>query len=217
MQLILLSGPSGGGKTTFLHLLQSGALQEPVRRAFPGDAGTWPIIDITNRLRSEIEKSGPAAVWQSLQAGQKAILHYDIVSVHRAGLSGYAADPAFRLLEGKGDVRVAFLKPEPGRLLSQFASRNEARLEEKIRDAGVIERRTQLLFDSLGQRLGLAKGSTELALYADAVELDRLYASWIAFASELARRHGGHPLVTLTPSTGPDGRPDFDIVPAGGV
>lgn len=217
MRLIFLSGPSGGGKSTFLELLKAGALPPDLRCHFDPDAHRWPAFDITNQMRAEIARSGAAAVWNAHGTPAAAILHYDIVAVPRARMSGFSADPAFQLLDDADDVQVIFVRPAPARLMQQFTTRNDARKVSKANAALAVTRPLRTAFDRTAERFGFAKGSTERALYSDAAAVERIYADWLDFAEHLAREHGNRPVLTLAPAPAEDAKPAFTVETGGGT
>ena len=52
------------------------------------------------------------------------VLHYDITTVYRYGLSGYENDPALRLLRLARNIQVVFVCPDAERLFTQFTGRD---------------------------------------------------------------------------------------------
>lgn len=212
MRLFLLSGPSGGGKSTFVDLLRNGALPGDVRDRLAAEVAQWPVFDITNAMRRKIETAGPAAVWSDLGATECAILHYDIISVVRSGLDGYGADPAFRLIGANDDLQIAFVRPEPEQLLRQFATRDHARLMAKPRPAQIWNGRVLPAWRRVVEAVG-GVGRPEHRLYANGATVTALYDQWLAFAGGLARGHGGHPVLALAPCSDARGRPSFELVP----
>lgn len=128
--VMLLSGPSGSGKTTFTHLMRAGTLPEEIKCRLVAN-GEWPVIDVTNRMRREIASHGEAVVADQIAAPAHLVLHYDITTVYRYGLAGYANDPALRLLGLARNIQIVFVCPDAERLFTQYTSRDAARQARK--------------------------------------------------------------------------------------
>lgn len=221
MRLFLISGPSGGGKSTFIHLMRTSALPPALGERLgwgdrDWDVRDWPVFDITNDMRRKLETIGPAAVWAELGARDCAILHYDIISVVRSGLKGYTSDPAFRLIGPGDELQIAFVQPAPEQLFQQFTLRDQARLKAKPRGAQIWNGRVLPAWRMVVESLG-GPGRPEQRLYSNGQLVDALYGRWLAFAGELARTHGGRPLIAVAPCADAHGRPSFELVPSAGT
>lgn len=210
-RILLLSGPSGGGKSTFVQHLKDGWIPDDILGALPEGAASWPVIDITNGMRREIEAKGPAAVLARLTDAPSLILHYDITSVYRFGWPGYASDPALRLLDEGRRLDIVFVKPSAGRLREQFVSRDAARQARKSRLARMWNAGVLRPLRGLRARLVGGELNSERDLYADPLWLERCYAAWSAFAADLLTRGNAQSVVSIEPRANAAGQPRFAI------
>ena len=213
-KLILVCGPSGGGKTTLLQLYRSGGLPDEIMGFFFPSADRWPVIDATNKMRRDIESEGPEAVAQRMNSPFGLFLHYDITSVLRSGLDGYGSDPALRLLNLARELQVIFVRPSQDTLLNQFTSRDATRRSRKSSVArlwnGVLLNRLRRVRARLTQRTW----SSETQIYSDPAWIARCYSDWELYLEQLAQRtHSLCGVLRVEPSVEISGQPTFRVVP----
>lgn len=125
---LLVSGPSGGGKSTFIQHLAEARLPAEITAELPAGCARWPVIEANNMLKDKVPM---ADVLASIGSSEGAILHYDIAYIHRFGLPGYASDPASSLFQLGDRLDVVFVKPAPESLSQQFLKRQEAHQRKK--------------------------------------------------------------------------------------
>ena len=51
--ILLISGPSGGGKTTFLRQLREGTLAPEILARLPAGSGNWPVLEANDVLKGK--------------------------------------------------------------------------------------------------------------------------------------------------------------------
>lgn len=190
MTLVLLAGPSGAGKTTFLQQMKDGLLPLEVRAELPVCSEDVLVIEVTNKLRNRIRTEGFGSLARSLEPTEVIIVHYDITSIHRFGLNSYESDPGLELIRLGNRLTVISILPEQKRLLSQFDERARMRLAEK----GRLHRfwRTRVA-DPLRRARSAALGRDLLLehdLYKSNAWVGECYEQWRTYVQQLrTQRH----------------------------
>jgi hypothetical protein len=200
--ILLVAGPSGAGKTTFVHLLCSGRLPSEQSDPWPGDVGNWDRIEGNRFVKRGTQ---PQFSPTSSQGSAGLIVHYDIVHVHRARLAAYADDPVFELVRAAAALSVVNLRPSSMQLMAQFTSREEAIRARKGRLRGAWR---SLTLGSARRFLSPLKGQAAMdkrALYTDAAWLNECYAQWDRFMETLPAARVTH----LEPASDPGELPSF--------
>lgn len=206
--LVVVTGASGAGKSTFLKVLASGKMQAEVKAMLPLRAETWIQYAAGQHQRwlPELAKLDARDTIPGL------VLHYDI----RRGLKtgGYQFDPSLRLLQFADAVTVVHLKPPPERLASQLTycetvERPKPAVLGKLiwRAANLIRsvllgikqiilprhvftfmrwRPLSRTWERINRQAGKSPWS-KLAQYSQPNWLDKLYERWEAYIGSLAR------------------------------
>lgn len=204
---LLVSGPSGGGKSTFIEQLATGSLPADIGALLPSDCGRWPVIEANNLLKDKLSLGDVLSA-----AGDRAILHYDIAYIHRFALPGYASDPAAALFALGDRLDVVLVSPYADSLNQQFQSRQQAHKRRKSLSRqlwGDWVRRP--LRRALLRLQGRPAQDTE-ELYRSADWLRGCYAGWREFVLELiASRPGAH-FIEVTPASPIGGKTDFRLL-----
>ena len=220
MQLILVSGLSGSGKSIALHVLE--------------DAGYYCVDNLPATLLLEV------ADFLTVAGQEKAAISVDARSAALASLPAH-----IEALKGRGvDCRVLYLEASTPTLLRRFSEtrRKHPLVGTDVSLSEAIERERSLLASvaALGHRvdtselqtrvlqnwirdlLGIGPGALTLLFesfaYRDGIPLD---ADWVLDARMLAERPGAY--VWLGQGGGPGGcflhHPDFDfndeVIPLG--
>jgi hypothetical protein len=173
--LLVVAGPSGGGKSTFIDALKNDELPGDVAAQLPAEAKHWPVFDAHHLFKRGLDLS-----WCSAQilAASGAILHYDIVFLRRFALD-YDDDPAFVLFDRPRDITVVSVEPAPEALQRQFYDRRSEQRNQKALFSNFwgdfVRGPARRAFKRLG---GLPV--TDF-LYEDLAWLSGCYAEWHAF------------------------------------
>jgi hypothetical protein len=119
--LLVVSGPTASGKSTFLRHLQDNTLPVHVRQQLPPDASQWSQTS-ANRISRRVPQTLDG---RQLKPGADAelIFHYDFLRAYSFHFSEYTADPSLRLLGEARRLIVIVLRPERRHLMKQLAER----------------------------------------------------------------------------------------------
>jgi len=120
-ELVVVSGPTSSGKSTFLHNLQAGTLPGEVMERLPAGAKGWSQIG-ANALLSNLPPrtiDGGKLEQANLEG---LVLHYDFLRPWSTGCHQYARDQALDLLACADNITVVTLTPDHERLVSQLIS-----------------------------------------------------------------------------------------------
>lgn len=179
MHLLLVAGPSAGGKSEFIRALVGGRLPAEICDRLPPGCESWPLLEANDLL-----KRGADAAPSPLDYSQPLIAHYDIVHVPRVQLAGgYAADPFAALLAAAEHVTLVDVCPPPARLLAQFRHRLGAQRRAKGRLRVLWSR----LVHAPLRRAVRTPGEAPLVkadLYEDPHWVEACYRGWDAFVRD---------------------------------
>lgn len=207
---LLVSGPSGGGKSTFIDRLARAALPADIADRLPAGCAGWPVAEVNDMLKNGI---GADALLAGLDDSAGVILHYDIAYIHRFALPGYASDPAAALFELGDPLDVVLIKPDLARLTAQHASRRAAHRRAKGKARllwGDWVRRP--LRRALLRLRGHPAVDTEV-LYGDPDWLRRCYDAWRDHVLALVAGRPAARFIEVEPVVTPDGAPGFRLLP----
>ncbi len=207
---LLVSGPSGGGKSTFIDRLAHAALPADIAALLPDGCAGWPVVEVNDMLKNQI---GVDAILAGMGDSPGAILHYDIVYIHRFALPGYAGDPATALFALGDPLEVVLIKPDLARLSAQFSTRRAAHRRTKGRARvlwGDWVRRP--LRRALLRLRGNPAVDTDV-LYGDPDWLRRCYAAWREYVLELVAARPGTRYIEVEPIASAGGEPGFRLLP----
>ena len=117
--LLIVAGPHGSGKSTFLNLLAADSLPDDIKALMPPGAAGWVQTSLM-----KVFKPGEADAAAGGARARGLALHYNILRPHVRNLADYASDPSLRLIGLAEAVTVVTLRPPLPRLVSQFAARS---------------------------------------------------------------------------------------------
>jgi hypothetical protein len=208
--LLLIAGPSGAGKTTFMDQLAAGQLRAEIVARLPAGAGSW-VQSSCKRFLQQTSKTHDAE--GRLKPLPGLVLHYDIMRPHSLGMSDHAADAALRTPFGLADeVAVVSLLPAADRLSDQFSSRvTTARLETADWDGRLKAFRHWMR----GQRLASLKKPQQALLerYRQPGWVEHQYARWLDHLAACRREFGGMTVIMVEGGLDEDGHPSFRLSP----
>ena len=176
--ILVVAGPGGAGKTTFIALLRSGALPGEIRDLLPDGVEGWPA-HMPGVFRNP-HGSGPPA--------DSYVLHYDTTGPARKWGLDYAADQALAGLVTVQNVTVVDVRPTTETLIGQLEGRS-AEANRRRGWAGRMWNRS--LLRSLLQPSKMLRRSGRFqkpALYRQSGWLEQVYASWDAYLANLQTR-----------------------------
>lgn len=208
--VLVVSGPSAGGKSTLIDALETGRLAAAIEELLPAGAASWAHVD-----GNDILKRG-TPLESALPEGENipgVIVHYDFVHILRVGFgSDYGEDPVFRIFDMCNKVTVCDVRPSHERLFQHFADR----LREQQRRKGwarVAWRRW--VHDPLRQIRMSLKGERHLIkedIYRDPRWMKSCYAGWDTFLAGLQESRSDVTVVRVEPVGAADEAPGFRLM-----
>jgi hypothetical protein len=208
-RLLVVSGASGSGKSTFLRQLAASRLPPELAAALPFGASEWPETNgfgIRGRTRVSRDAQGRRVL-------EGVVLHYDITRVVDTLIDDYPDDPTLLGLDLADEIAVVLIRAPAERLIRQLREKRPdpgglgaalKGLERRIRLALRPKRRAvyrDAAFRERRQRLA--------RLYAEPGFLDDRYRRWEAFLRETV---GERLKTTLHIEPAEDGPPTFRLV-----
>jgi hypothetical protein len=192
--ILLISGPSGGGKTTFLRQLREGTLAPEILARLPADSGNRPVLEANDVLKGK-------PVMESLPAGTDGVaLHYDIVLMHRYRIERYEDDPSLDLLDGAESLDVVFVRPDTALVKRNFMNRQNEHRKKKSNVSLLWSRFVRLPMRCLLSPItGKPTQSTE-DVYQDDNWLAGCYRRWETFIGSLVERQPNAHLIVVEPA-----------------
>jgi 2-polyprenyl-3-methyl-5-hydroxy-6-metoxy-1,4-benzoquinol methylase len=116
--LIVVTGPTAAGKTTFLRQLKEGALPTDLRAWLPPGCEEWPQFAAKHLAREGARGFDGKTIDVPYLAG--AVFHYDFMRPLTAAVHTYQRDQALDVLKCSDQITVIALRPEHAQLLRQF-------------------------------------------------------------------------------------------------
>lgn len=203
-QILLVSGPSGGGKSTFIQQLAQGTLAPEILSLLPRDCAKWLLVESNDVLKGDLAEKSFEAV---ISAGS-CVLHYDIVLIHHHGISRYEDDPALRLLSNARPLHVVIILPAAEKLRQQFLDRQHRHQQTKSKFSLLWRRFVRRPIRRTLAALSGKPGHSTEELYARDQWLSDCYSEWIAFATSLPQ---GSPVI-IEPVSNRGQAPEFQLV-----
>jgi hypothetical protein len=206
--MLLIAGPSGGGKSTLIRLLAAKSLAPEILALLPADCAHWPIIEANNLLKGDLTKEsllhhhGQADGW---------ILHYDINFIHCHGVNHYADDPAMELLAAANPLGVVFVRPAREMLHAQFLTRQSRHHHSKSKASLLWAR---FFRRPLRRALNACSGKRPVStaeLYRQEAWLNACYAQWESFIRGAVKQHPNARILVVEPISAPSTAPSFRL------
>ena len=210
IRFLLVSGASGGGKSTFIRALTQGWLDPYIVAQLPSGCANWPVIDV-----NDIHKEGLAIskVLESIGPEKCAVLHYDISYIFRWGLPSYADDAADALFKLASRIDCVFVKTDGARLRRQHLARERERMRRKSRAEIAWRKCVRKPMRVFAQSLRGIRRRRAQHLYAQPEFLVQCYSLWESYARALGVSCPDYSLLTVEPEKTLDGPPMFRLVP----
>ncbi len=214
VQLLVIAGPAGAGKSTFMRELAEGRLDPPIAKMLPSGAETWPRL-----AANDLDSRGWGLGLQRLKVAS-LVVHYNTMRPFSRGFGDYASDPALKLLGGAGaSVTVATLIPEPELLLKQYRARLVQRNEDewwvKASPLKVIRRRVRIFLRGRLKRTQQPLKLDQLRLirlYETPDELGRWYELWRSHLERMRQQRPDTKLLFVAPRSTSGDRATFELL-----
>lgn len=206
-RFLLVAGPSGGGKSTFIRALTEGRLDASILAALPEGCARWRVVEANDILKNRI-KAAPSMDSASTDA---AIYHYDIAFIHRFAISAYEQDPFCSTLKDAPLLDIIYVRPDLTSLLKQYRLRrqNNRAARSWLRRFWHYSVRQPL------KRIKLRKNGLPAIdaddLYCLPGFLSSCYRGWERFLDDVANANPQSRLLVVRPQTDPSGNPTFVI------
>jgi hypothetical protein len=206
-QILLVAGPSGGGKSTFIRLLRAKQLSSQIAGSLPPEAESWPLVTANFRKSEPSEDSAPAG-GPAHPSG--LIVHYDTTFPHRHGIHNYEADPALQILEHADRLCIANVLPAHDQLVAQFDRRHQRRHGSKNLARKAWRHGVRIPFNRLRALLGGQRRET-MDLYATPEWVRSSCEQWDAFVKSVMRGKPGSTVLQVEPWPDAQGHPNFRL------
>lgn len=199
--VVLVSGLSGSGKSTFLKLLQDGKISAEILERLPKGCETWRIVS-SNGLRTS---GGDVDI-------SKSILHYDTVFAYRMRIDDYAEDPPLKALEAVDVFTIVTLELSREQLIAQFNHRFEGKMQKKAFVRRFWRRHLHLPVRRTLAYFGVTSMLRDTEdLYSDPNWLIERSLKWETYIRSLASAKSAVRIVRIRPVLDDVGCPDFQL------
>ena len=204
--ILVVAGPLAAGKSTFIQCLKADALPRELLCLLPESASRWRVFEANDFLKRSIAVD---SVLHDVAPEDGLILHFDTTFGRRFGLTDYARDPIFGLMQRAHSLVIVSIHPSPETLQAQF----EGRLRDQRQRRGwARELWRRIVHRPLRALVRRARGQRVVdtsRIFRDQAGLEQCYREWTAFARSLVREKPGSILVCVEPRVGRDRRPTF--------
>ena len=194
--ILLISGPSGGGKSAFIRQLQQGKLPPAITEALPQDCHYWPLIEANDILKGDLDFE---EVSKQLRQGDSHIVHYDIVFLHCRKLTNYEQDPAMALWSLAQQMTAVFVRPDAVTVRHQHQQRSARQQQKKSAGSRLWARWVRM---PLRRLKSVFTGKSTLSttdLYADETWINDCYQQWQQFLTHQLGRIPHSSLLLVAP------------------
>ena len=204
--LLLVAGPSGGGKSHFINLLKAKALPRDIAELLPGGCAEWSVCEANNMMKEALSETD--LLGASIARGG-TILHYDITFIHRLALTDYIMDPFCAGLLDAREIDIVYVKPDKNRLVRQLNQRREAHRRSKSITHLLWADWIRLPLKRARQRQKGLPIHEAHELYEKPDFLNDCYASWEVYLKQLTATIPSCRISIVAPAAGLDDGPSF--------
>jgi hypothetical protein len=206
--LLIVSGFSGAGKSTFIAQLRKGTLSEEICGRLPPGAKNW--IEISATQARALAQAPADCSGTDASPGSGDILHYPIDQFQRTGIRPYRLDPVLAVLPSVERAVVVVLCISPRRLAAQFSGRIAGKARKRGRLGDLLHRfvRTPIrAFRSRVRRTDILP--PDPSLYDDADWFKTCFNSWDQFLQTALSGKPNNAIVYVEPTLTSGGEPSF--------
>lgn len=196
--LLLICGPSGGGKSAFIRQLQQGRLPPDIRELLPESAAQWKLVEANDILKGDLDIQ---EVSQQLSRGEPLLVHYDIVFLHTRGLNRYEQDPAMALWPLAGPITVVFVRPDAATVQRQHLQRSARQQRKKSLGSRLWMNWIRKPLRRMRMALTGKHVVSSMTLYQHPHWLETCYEQWQDYLRSLLQR-GDTSLLVVAPAPG---------------
>ena len=208
--LLIVSGFSGAGKSTFIAQLREGTLSEEIRARLPLGARSW--IEISATQARTLAQATHDFSGSDASPGSGEILHYPIDQFQRTGLRPYRLDPVLAVLPGVERAVVVVLCISPGRLAAQFSGRIAGKARKRGRLGDLLHRFVRVPIRALRSRVRRSDIlPPDPSLYEDADWFKKCSLNWDQFLRS-ALNGKSNAIVYIEPTLTSSGEPSFSLL-----
>ena len=164
--VLIVSGPSAGGKSTFIAQLVAGGLDASIAGLLPSGAAEWSHVDGNDILTRSLALEDALPEGSTLPG---VIVHYDFVHILRVGFSDhYSEDPLFRIFDMCNRITICDVRPSRERLYQHFSDRLREQQRRKGKLRVMWRRRVHAPLRNLRMRLKGERHLVKEDIYRDA-------------------------------------------------
>lgn len=193
--VLVVSGLSGVGKSTFINRFLSGSLADDVALQLPKASPGWYLINEGICVKKRLSLDG--ALSTIPPTCSNLMIHYDATIVFRCGLRGYEDDPLLGICEYASTVIILVLNAPPAQILAQYYSRQR---KQKFRIKKMWNNFVRKPIGKLSRRalgINFCESAADLYINEDAVRY--YYSRWLDYVTELEKRHEGVRVIHIQP------------------
>jgi hypothetical protein len=207
--LLVVAGPAGAGKSTFMRELTEGRLDRAILEALPAGAASWP-----RATANDIDARGVGASFGDTTG---FVVHYNTMRPYSKGFAGYALDPALQAVVSIGaPMTIATVVPKPAVLLQQYRARIAEQNEEEwwvtIPRMKAFRRKIRALIRERAGRPAEPVKPEQLRLmnlYETPGAIDQWSKRWQAYLEGLRQERRDMRLLFIAPHSVVKGHPGF--------
>lgn len=198
-EILLISGASGSGKSTFIEQLYNKKIDFKVHENTPLSEKKWPIIEGNNILKGDLTED---SILKKMHAADGVTVHYDISYIFNHGIEEYKDDPIMKIVNMADKLKIIFIKPNYEKIKDQYRRRQILHTRKKTRISliwATIYRIPKRKIVAILSGTGTLK---KVNLYQTDDLLKHSHSKWEAYISALALMNPNTKIVTIEPTSG---------------